>query len=145
MAKKITLNFTKSDDWSIKSDSSLMEIMKSLTSWAYRMIIMLVQDVRSPEQNSWYWWVLTQIALSLKWSTYDWMSKDDWHEAFWQSFLSEQKFIWPLSYLITRSTSTLDKAEFTEYIEKILTFCEKELKIPRKNLLPKFTDMECPF
>lgn len=75
-----------------------------------------------------------------------WFTKDDWHEMFAKFFLSEAR-LWPawLIHEVTRSTADLDTIELTEYIEKILIFCETELQVPRKFLLPPLKWLDPPF
>lgn len=145
--KKITINFIKLPDWTIQSDMSLMEIVCALASWAYTILLRATSKIRSLEQNSWYWCICAFLAENTDY----WWSKDDWHEFFSQNLLAEQRQ-WPWWMFLTKieSTTDLDTVEFTEYIEKILRFCELPVKdgwlsIPRKYLLPKLKGLEPPF
>lgn len=142
--KKITIEFIKTAEW-IKSTHSMKDITDSLPLWSYSILLRSQTAIRSLDQNSWYWSIIDFLMKN----TDFWMTKDDWHEFFAWWFLSEER-MFPKPHKIIKSTSDLDTVEFTEYIEKILSFCdlpEKDgwLWIPRKFLLPKLKWLECPF
>lgn len=130
----------KDATWAVSSTYSLRKLIEELRPWSYELFIKKNRKIRSTEQNSWYWTILHFLAEN----SWVWYTDDEWHEVFKSFFLREEKTIPNTNcvYSIIKSTKDLDTLEFIEYIQKILTFCEIELNISRKHLLPpiKSTD-----
>lgn len=133
--------------WQTKSSQSLTEVIEGLSDGNYEIVLKTEKNLRSLEQNNWYWAI---IWFLVKETSYG-MTKDDWHDMFWQSFLKVE-YTGPngVIYYRIRSTTDLETDEFTDFIEKILRFCELPIKdgwlwIPRKFLLPKLKGLEPPF
>lgn len=130
----------KDPTWAISSSYSLRKMIEELRPWSYELSIKKNIKIRSTEQNSWYWTILHFLAEN----SWVWYTDDEWHEVFKSFFLKEDKTIpnTNCTYSVINSTKDLDTLEFIEYIQKILTFCEIELNISRKHLLPpiKSTD-----
>lgn len=134
-----TIFFTKDTDWKYKSVGwrELSKELNWLPAGHFKITIEEKTNIRSPEQNNWYWSILNFLEKD----TQTWYTADEWHEVFKSEFLKVEKFIpWTdRVYTIQRSTTTLDKFEFTVYIQKIIEFCEQFLNIDRKFLIPKLT------
>lgn len=82
------------------------------------------KDRRSIDQNSLYWLWLSCIADETG------NEKDDLHEFFKAKYLPhETRVLFGEDILITPSTTRLNTAEFTEYLERVNVFASVELGI----------------
>ncbi len=128
--------------WQTKSSQSLTEVIEMLSDGNYEIVLKTEKHIRSLEQNSWYWSIIGFLVKNTEY----WYTKDEWHEVFGNEFL-RLEWTWPTWTVYTKikSTTDLETDEFSEYIEKILIFCETFLKIPRKFLLPKLKWLNPPF
>jgi hypothetical protein len=79
---------------------------------------------RSIPQNNLYWKRLEEIADNA-WVDGKQFSRDAWHHEFGSQFLP--KIPTPSGELVPVSTTTLDVAEFTEYLNKIEAYVASNL------------------
>ena len=135
MSKKIYI--TKS--WSnIQASESLQGAIQSLKDGRYIFSVEKVSLRRSSLQNAW----LHKICDTLEHDSDIGYTSLEWKEVFKSQFLftkEKSKIDWRKRICRIRRTSELDTKEFTDFMEKILIFCETELKIPRSHLLPPYS------
>lgn len=105
-------------DWKVVPNKDLKKIAE-LPPWNYTMFVEKGK-IRNNEQNAMLWAILNQIALDTG------NDVEELHEFFKNKFLSktveyeklwEQKVVW--------STTRLTTKQFSEYIEKIILFCNE--------------------
>ncbi len=79
-----------------------------------KISFMIVYNLRSPDQNSWYWTQLTAFAEEFGWNT-----PDEVHEYFKSLFL-KTRYTLPNGTLCETigTTTSLTTVEFNEYVEK---------------------------
>lgn len=81
---------------------------------------------RSLEQNKRYWKLLQQIAEEA-WLDGNQYGQDAWHEYFRQQFIGAIDL--PKGGKVGISTTTLDVAEFQEYMTKVEVFASTQLGV----------------
>lgn len=103
--------YKKSGKFSIPMRSQMEEFVSSLPEGDYMMTIARKKRKRSIESNSYYWVVMTFIAKEVGYAT-----AEELHSSFKSEFLTDRTNGIP----IVRSTTKLQPAEFSEYLEKII-------------------------
>lgn len=80
---------------------------------------------RTTEQNSLYWALLQNLSEQYVNEDNRTFSADTWHEYFKQQYLPKDYVELPDGNVKEkeRTTTKLNKAEFSEYIEKVQAFC----------------------
>lgn len=78
---------------------------------------------RTVDQNSYYWLILTTIGKELGYTSHD------VHELMKSMFLKRPLWVRGKFVSTTRSTTSLDTIEMTEYIERIRQWAAEELNI----------------
>ena len=79
---------------------------------------------RSGESNRLYWALLAELSEKLKPSGIQY-SRNTWHEYFKERFLGADEVKLPnrKTRIISRSTADLDKAEFSDFLDKVQAWC----------------------
>lgn len=77
---------------------------------------------RTVEQNNKLWAILTEISEATGFTT------NQWHEQFKKNFLPNQYIDLPDGSIIEsrKSTTKLNKNEFSDFIEKIYVYCAEQ-------------------
>lgn len=124
---------------SITTSENLQNRVKMLSDGRYILEIKKIRQWRSLGQNAWLHTVCEYLEIN-SWIGY---TAEEWKDFFKWVLLVEKKRQ-PTDrrrkYTRIRWTSELDTKEFTDFMEKILIFCETELKIPRSELLPPYQE-----
>lgn len=94
---------------------------------AYTVEVKLDRTKRTIDQNRLYW--LWMACLSEETG----MSKDELHAIFAGLFLSEERLFNGETVRVIRSTSSLDTAQFKDYLDEIQRYCATELAIALPN------------
>lgn len=103
----------------------ILGFFPKLKDWKYKIVE--VKQIRSPEQNRLYWWYIIKFIV-LKYQ-YAWIihTKDFIHECFKKAFLPRERVYSDFSkkYILQSwSTTTLNKKQFTDFINNIKIICE---------------------
>ena len=79
---------------------------------------------RSGESNRRYWALLAELSEKLKPSGFQY-SRQTWHIYFREKFLEAEEVKLPnhKTRIVATSTADLDKAEFSEYLDKVQAWC----------------------
>jgi len=119
---------TESED----SKRALYGTLKRLKSGVYVYTLELDLPLRTITANSYYWYCLQLAAIETG------TDADSLHEHFKKTFNMKVEFLdTGLRKVTAASTTTLNKLEFSIYLEKVLHFLREELNIhpaPRTNL-----------
>ncbi len=87
------------------------------------------QPKRTVEQNKLLWLLLTPLSLQLKWHGLT-LSPEDWKDLLTASFRKEARVVPNLEgngfVALGMRTSTMSKAEFSDFIEFIMAFAARE-------------------
>lgn len=92
-----------------QNKNKLQEFLESIEGKEVKVDIKVKRNQRSKNQNALYWMWLDVI------SEYTGFDSDELHNSFRSMFLTNNQVKPPL----VRSTSVLDTAEFTKYLDKI--------------------------
>jgi hypothetical protein len=86
------------------------------------------ESIRTLEQNRLYWATLREIAAS---AVVDGkrFPQDTWHEFFKSEYIGLEEVTLPNGQVLKRpvSTTTLNKAQFSEYVERVMAYAATEL------------------
>jgi len=96
-----------------------------LNDWKYKIVE--VKKIRSPEQNRLYWWYILKFIVLEYQKVGTIHTKDFIHESFKKAFLPRERVYSHFSkkYILQSwSTTTLNKKQFTDFIENIKLICE---------------------
>lgn len=121
----------------IKATKSLQGELLNLPDGQYTLTVEKTRQWRSYPQNNHFHWLcdFLQDNTDIGYTSTEW--KD-----FFKSELLKEKKRNPVNkrkkFTRVKWTSELDTKDFSEFIEKILIFCETELQIPRIHLIPKY-------
>ena len=82
---------------------------------------------RSTEANKRYWALLAELSEKYKPKNIQY-SRQTWHIYFRERFLEANEIKLPngKTRVIARSTTDLDKTEFSEYLDKVQVWCAKQ-------------------
>lgn len=112
------------ENWNIKNSDEFVQFVLT-NNWDFE--IKKYKKNRTNDQNRYLWWVVYKTIAEYSWNDDEYI-----HWVMSMKFLVDNTKKMPY----VKSTSTLDTAEFTEYIENIKNFvAEFWIIIPEPNIL----------
>lgn len=113
-----------SDKEAVKQYIDKLELGDKYPYRKFKVEIKQQRELRSKDQNALYWLWLTCIMAETG------NDKDDLHIVFGKKYLpKESRVLYGESVEITTSTTSLDTAQFTYYLNRIQQFANSELGI----------------
>lgn len=107
----------KVENWKIINMALVIERARTSKDWFYA--VSPWKNIRSTDQNAYYWWLLQLIQ------DHTGIDKEEIHEKMKMQYLSVAVPAGQLPYC--RSTSKLDTKEFTDYIENVKNFMAERI------------------